>query len=717
MKLKNTLFHLMLISLLAACTNPQTESSESAAENTSYSSVEETTSNHSEPPLQENCISLYSDTSRYYFDSLKEEDSCPLKTYHHKDFGEIPYVSLSQYCDTFDMTIIQGKREYGIKEDQFYVTNQGFGTFLFDAKKDTVTTSGDILYFFKDNNNMNNFIPLDIYTSTNFERFTKGSKKTRYISTGKERVYDCKKYDFDIVYENGEYYAPFSLLNALFFEFKNETSIYNGKDFFDAEYLSGENPVVQYCYSSNGNFLLDLSGGKFGPALFENKEPNPGEEYHFETTIKASGQKFVFSLANGTGFIRSYNFEGKLIEEDVYKKVKYVRNGDILEMKYFSVFNEDDDEKDAISDIYTLNVHMDETLFHKKKRSKEVADFTYQELRFAMMELYGKTINEKVKDFDTFIQDKDYKEKLLSLDAKEYDDAMSQFLLQGIDDGHTSIDTPSIYGLPTMAEANSYQVTFEGPRYNKITSTFAPLREKRKEANLDEGLDIVGETAVLSFDKFVTSKEANKTVSLKAYPQYQNTNPNDYVTLDTMAFFASSFQTIEKNANIKNVVFDLTCNSGGKTATMAYLLSYLTDDPTIRVNNLLNDSYIEFHYMTDLDQDGVYASNKDTFKDKYQFYVLTSHGSFSCGNHFPSLCKDNGLAKIIGERSAGGSCVISSLSNSSGYLYHSSSEHVAVIKEGDKYVNNDAGVTPDIELDSSYWYDHSKLNQYLKTLS
>ena len=180
-----------------------------------------------------------------------------------------------------------------------------------------------------------------------------------------------------------------------------------------------------------------------------------------------------------------------------------------------------------------------------------------------------------------------------------------------------------------------------------------------------------------------------------------------------MEFFASSFNKIEKDQNVKNVVIDLTCNTGGITSTIAYLISYLTDDPYITCERALNSSIAEYHYKTDLDQDGVYGSIKDTFKDKYKFYVLTSGSSFSCGNHFPSICKDSGIAKIIGDKSAGGSCTVSLISNMSGFVYHSSSEFISLMKQGDNLINNDSGVIPDISIPRSDWYNHNKLNELL----
>ena len=140
----------------------------------------------------EEVISLYSDSSRLYIDSLDEKGSAPLKTYHHKKFGEIPYVRLDEYCDSFPLTSIKSKKDYVIENGKFIVSSNPFGSYMFDAKKDIVTTSKDVLYFYKDKRNVNNLVPYDVYYAKNFERFVKGSELSRFISQGRERTYNCK---------------------------------------------------------------------------------------------------------------------------------------------------------------------------------------------------------------------------------------------------------------------------------------------------------------------------------------------------------------------------------------------------------------------------------------------------------------------------------------------------------------------------------------------
>ena len=657
----------------------------------------------------EDYITLFNDKSRLYIDKLEENESCLLKTYHHKKYGDVAYVAIDEFCDTFEKTEYKAKQKYTYDNGKFIVAGNNGGSFTFDAKKDTVTTSVDVDLFNYEGRSYNNGIPNDMYKKKEMVSFVKDSSKTKYIDRGHERVYDCKKYNFDIVYENEKYFAPFTLLSYLFYGSINMTFMYNGKNYFDCDCIDGSQPTAPYCYSSNGNFLLDRSGGKFGAVLFNKVTPKEtNEQYRFENLIESNNQLTVFSLLNnGTGSLKTYDANGQLIDDGVYVKVAYTVNEDKSEltMNYFSVLEPEDTE--PISDVSTLRINLDETYFGKKTRSKEVAEFTYQELRFAMYELYGNTRNDAVKDFDKFIKDKDYKDDLKSTDAIKYDEAMAKFLLQGVDDAHTTIQYPSIFDLPNMANANGYSLKYEGQRRKAITDALIANRDKRKEAGLgDGGLDIVNKTAFIAFDSFSYNLE------IKAFDEYKNTNPNEYIE-KPMDLFASSFNKIKENNNVKNIVIDLTCNGGGLTGCMSYLIGYLTKDPAILIHYRLNNSTFEYHYELDLNQDGVYAGEGDSFEGKYKFYIMTSDASFSCANHMPTICRNLDIAKVIGQKNGGGSCVISFLSNSSGYLYHSSSEWTSLLKENGNLVTNDNGVEPDIKIDASYFYNHQYIDQLL----
>ena len=62
----------------------------------------------------------------------------------------------------------------------------------------------------------------------------------------------------------------------------------------------------------------------------------------------------------------------------------------------------------------------------------------------------------------------------------------------------------------------------------------------------------------------------------------------------------------------------------------------------------------EEYAQVDLNLDGVFDDrDKDVVYD-FNFAVLTTKTSFSCGNLMPVMCKDNGIC-VLGETSGGGS--------------------------------------------------------------
>ena len=92
-----------------------------------------------------------------------------------------------------------------IDKNSFIVYEETGGEYIFDANKDTITTSFDVDLISLASRTRNNNIPNDMYKKKDTLKFVRESNKTKYIDRGHERVYDLKKYDFDLVYENEKY--------------------------------------------------------------------------------------------------------------------------------------------------------------------------------------------------------------------------------------------------------------------------------------------------------------------------------------------------------------------------------------------------------------------------------------------------------------------------------------------------------------------------------
>ncbi|MBT1394114.1 peptidase S41, partial [Mycoplasma bovis] len=108
-----------------------------------------------------------------------------------------------------------------------------------------------------------------------------------------------------------------------------------------------------------------------------------------------------------------------------------------------------------------------------------------------------------------------------------------------------------------------------------------------------------------------------------------------------------------KSRGITNVVLDFSNMLGGSLYAVFELMGFLTNK--------------SFHYKLINPQSGskkVMKIQPKTFKKGFKFFLLTSPITYSSGNLFAGIVKDNKIAKIIGFKAAGGASYL----KMSGYL-------------------------------------------------
>lgn len=94
------------------------------------------------------------------------------------------------------------------------------------------------------------------------------------------------------------------------------------------------------------------------------------------------------------------------------------------------------------------------------------------------------------------------------------------------------------------------------------------------------------------------------------------------------------------------------------------------------------------------------------FRDDFNISILTSPVSFSCGNILPVVTQYKGYAKIIGQTSGGGECVVESTCLPSGKAIQYSSNSILCNNDGETVVRGvELGVKPDIEIPYYQFYD------------
>ncbi len=168
---------------------------------------------------------------------------------------------------------------------------------------------------------------------------------------------------------------------------------------------------------------------------------------------------------------------------------------------------------------------------------------------------------------------------------------------------------------------------------------------------------------------------------------------------------------------VKNVILDLTQNTGGSSDLAVAILSLMAREGTERQQVCIYSDYVmskqtsTTHFVVDRNFDGKFdAEDAKVDYSDLNFAVLTSQRSFSCANLMPSMMKDSGY-KVMGQRSGGGSCAIQFQFTPDGMMYIVSCYRLRMLNA--KRENIDVGVPVDIEVPVEKFYDIDYLSDCL----
>ena len=354
--------------------------------------------------------------------------------------------------------------------------------------------------------------------------------------------------------------------------------------------------------------------------------------------------------------------------------------------------------------------YFEESTWRGTRRSQELATFTYNEMCLALDNLYGLKDFRNIESFDSLLTERGWKQNLLNTDPNNYELAMIDFVNSYLCEGHTNYTKISSFNYGTDYTEVYKAAHDANERYSYLGSTRAELLASREEHNAEIGLSICDNVGIIRFDQFVKA-----SMNTSAYdPQYYS-----YAYLhdiDTPLFFKKAFKEIANNNQVNKVVIDITCNGGGMLDAIPWLEAFMTDDPFLTIRSSLTGQVTDTHYQVDLNQDNVYDEN-DTYKGKYDFYLLTSNFSFSCGNALPTVVKKGNMATIIGEKSGGGACAVGALITASGTILRlSSTLQMGSLNEQNQFLLNENGIEVDYEVSRNNFYQDSTLKNIVNNL-
>ena len=365
---------------------------------------------------------------------------------------------------------------------------------------------------------------------------------------------------------------------------------------------------------------------------------------------------------------------------------------------------------------YVLNTYRSTSPWtNKTTRTKTLAQYTYNEYLFFMENIYGLSKERGFNEnFDKILSDNGYKTGLLSTDTATYENTMARLTAKIFYDGHSGYTLPSLFvsdNWNTYTNLYSTTLSNENQREIDLMSTYNTLRVARNNAGKSIGYEKAGsDTAIIRFDSFSMNKNRIDNVDVDNYSYSQ-------LSSDTILLFIKAFKAITADTSIKNVVVDIAMNGGGAADTLPWLTAFFTQTPSLTVMHDQTGECIETYYDVDLNFDGVY-DEKDTYAGKYNFYLLTSGYSFSCGNYYPTVMKEKGLMTLIGHKSGGGECAVGNYVNGSGtILRNSSGYHLGHYNSSTKkFVGNDNGIEVDYELDYTKYYNNTELVNFIHSI-
>ena len=359
-------------------------------------------------------------------------------------------------------------------------------------------------------------------------------------------------------------------------------------------------------------------------------------------------------------------------------------------------------------------------LLARTTRPKDLTDFTYKELCFAMDHFYGfpgrVAYNDvlKAKGLDKTLEEEiecgpAIKKLLLSEKLSDY--LVGMIGLTGIYfDGHTAMDLTGnamekgdTEKYPELFQ--SYQTTLmANPQIVQMVmaamASLMPMVADEQAVSIlrpkvyGEGVTYYkkGDTAVCVFDSF---NERNEKAWEDYYagkgplPTVENTKEDD------MVIFLDALQKAAADPEVKNLIIDITANGGGSLDIVMAMTSLIMDKSYICQDNALTGQRAIVEYEVDRNFNGLFdAADRDVRYD-LNFAVLTSGTSFSCGNLFPSLLHDEGIP-VMGATSGGGACAIQAMCTADGFCFQISSFRARLNNLEGQII--DAGITPDLPI-------------------
>jgi len=465
-----------------------------------------------------------------------------------------------------------------------------------------------------------------------------------------------------------------NLDSTITFNFQKKTVYYNNLDLFTSR--NGK--------ESGLNLVSDLGTLENGTSKYLQSQTSAGLDFYIPSnpiTLDLSEHNIPMYFINGGGYIPVQTMSDLVFS---FNNIYLLFNG-----------------ADFFMSGASLGDELIAKYFEGKKgvRSEKMARFSRNELAFILDLIYGLKGNHGITNFNDYFEQTGLDEGLLSTDPLTANTALAKLIYSNFCDYHSSLIFPSylvgkdaretivstkgVYS-PNYSQYQLIRYAYSSARkaiYNAITAHDEVVKDK------PDCYEEYGDTAFVTFDRF----------SAPTSDYYTTPATKDATDTFGVCEYAHS-QIFRENSPIKNVVLDLSCNSGGAIDAGMYVAGWFLPYGILNIRNTLTGAVGSFTYRSDVNLDGIYDKT-DNLSSKH-LYCITSPASYSCSNFVANIFKESDQVRLLGRRTSGGSCVVQYLTMADGTFFQTSGNKELVRQHNGSFYTIDQGVDVDVNIDS-----------------
>ena len=504
-------------------------------------------------------------------------------------------------------------------------------------------------------------------------------------------------------------------------------TVKKGNDLVFRLKLNGAEEYMEIDGELDSDFLKPVPDGRNGENAYADikyeyvaAHPNTTKHYSFKEydfdVFKADGKYcYPFALISlGLSQVIERNFLFNSYRQELYK---YGPTEQLEETKFITDVETEEalDAVFCIQDSYAKQYKNDET--GTIDQPKALSVFNKKLFYFLMDKFYGMAKQKGFVSMSNYYNNYKFAEDFDSTDGTKRVVAYFKSV-QMLNDLHSGYGA-SVFFTESLKEAQSYQYQQTFIRERTDLRTYLTAERNASIADYNELYD----THVKKTDMRYSGDGLYGYFTFDSFDTYhyfeEDPIPEQVLLEDTFFLFIKNLNEA-KEKGVKRIIIDDSTNGGGSVAVMGKLLALLSKDNKSEMFLLSDDNgaILKTTTRVDSNRDGVY-DEKDCYGNDFEFFILTSNYSYSCGNAFPFYAKQYGLATLMGARSGGGECCVFEYNFPSGQnIRYSSPYHLGCYDEkANTYLYDEYGADVEYEASGKLYnlYDVDFVGNFLST--